>query len=178
MSNIARRYTAGIIDCLLIASLLIRFVPLVWSIPLPFTTRVLNIHPVAIAFVLCRDFAAGVSPGKLITGLVTVDRVSQKRVTRWQAFKRNAEWLIPYVAFVDVILVFHGPRCGDESARTMVIRRRDLGKDWRPQPRRRPGRCCPECQYDLTGNVSGVCPECGREIPPWIRERLSAASKG
>ncbi|HPF40616.1 MAG TPA: hypothetical protein P5081_16085 [Phycisphaerae bacterium] len=24
-----------------------------------------------------------------------------------------------------------------------------------------PGRC-PECRYDLTGNRSGVCPECGR----------------
>ncbi len=24
---------------------------------------------------------------------------------------------------------------------------------------------CAMCQYDLTGNVSGVCPECGREIP-------------
>ena len=27
--------------------------------------------------------------------------------------------------------------------------------------RRRPGHC-PRCGYDLTGNVSGVCPECGR----------------
>jgi hypothetical protein len=26
--------------------------------------------------------------------------------------------------------------------------------------RRRPGHC-PACGYDLTGNVSGVCPECG-----------------
>ena len=26
--------------------------------------------------------------------------------------------------------------------------------------RRRPGQCA-ECGYDLTGNVSGVCPECG-----------------
>ena len=25
---------------------------------------------------------------------------------------------------------------------------------------------CPHCGYDLTGNVSGVCPECG---DPWIR---------
>ena len=26
-----------------------------------------------------------------------------------------------------------------------------------------PGHC-PKCDYDLTGNVSGVCPECGTEI--------------
>lgn len=30
----------------------------------------------------------------------------------------------------------------------------------RPYP---PG-CCPRCCYDLTGNVSGVCPECGKPI--------------
>lgn len=23
---------------------------------------------------------------------------------------------------------------------------------------------CPECNHNLTGNVSGACPECGREI--------------
>ncbi len=31
-------------------------------------------------------------------------------------------------------------------------------RDWRKHP---PGHC-PRCGYDLTGNVSGVCPECGR----------------
>jgi hypothetical protein len=25
---------------------------------------------------------------------------------------------------------------------------------------------CPECDYNLTGNVSGVCPECGTPITP------------
>jgi hypothetical protein len=29
--------------------------------------------------------------------------------------------------------------------------------------RRRTG-CCSHCQYDLTGNVSGTCPECGRPV--------------
>lgn len=27
------------------------------------------------------------------------------------------------------------------------------------------GFCC-RCQYNLTGNVSGVCPECGTPVPP------------
>ena len=31
--------------------------------------------------------------------------------------------------------------------------------------RRRPGPGhCPQCGYDLTGNVSGVCPECGKAV--------------
>lgn len=29
---------------------------------------------------------------------------------------------------------------------------------------RLPPSACTRCRYDLTGNVSGVCPECGREI--------------
>lgn len=29
--------------------------------------------------------------------------------------------------------------------------------------RAEPGRC-PRCEYDLTGNVSGVCPECGTKV--------------
>lgn len=28
----------------------------------------------------------------------------------------------------------------------------------------RPGHFCIECGYDLTGNTSGRCPECGREV--------------
>ena len=33
---------------------------------------------------------------------------------------------------------------------------------WRNRRRARPGACA-GCGYDLTGNVSGVCPECGLE---------------
>ena len=29
-----------------------------------------------------------------------------------------------------------------------------------------PPHCCRSCGYDLTGNVSGVCPECGTKIVP------------
>jgi hypothetical protein len=31
---------------------------------------------------------------------------------------------------------------------------------------------CPVCEYNLTGNSSGVCPECGSRIPEDIRELL------
>ena len=27
---------------------------------------------------------------------------------------------------------------------------------------------CPRCGYDLTGNISGICPECGTPIDPAI----------
>ena len=32
-----------------------------------------------------------------------------------------------------------------------------------------PRGCCSDCGYDLTGNQSGRCPECGKRIrPPWM----------
>ena len=34
---------------------------------------------------------------------------------------------------------------------------------WR-RDRRKPEGCCQNCGYDLTGNESGVCPECGIQI--------------
>jgi hypothetical protein len=39
----------------------------------------------------------------------------------------------------------------------------------RPMP---PGHCT-RCGYDLTGNVSGICPECGVPIPEATKEALT-----
>jgi hypothetical protein len=36
---------------------------------------------------------------------------------------------------------------------------------WSRDRRPAPGHC-PNCGYDLTGNVSGVCPECGQKVAP------------
>jgi hypothetical protein len=36
---------------------------------------------------------------------------------------------------------------------------------WRRARRRRHKNGCPTCSYNLTGNTSGVCPECGKSIP-------------
>lgn len=35
---------------------------------------------------------------------------------------------------------------------------------WWLRPRRSDNRYCSQCKYDLTGNISGVCPECGESI--------------
>jgi hypothetical protein len=34
---------------------------------------------------------------------------------------------------------------------------------WNRQ-RRKPAGSCQHCGYDLTGNVSGICPECGKAV--------------
>lgn len=41
-----------------------------------------------------------------------------------------------------------------------------------PQPGRERARRCWHCDYDLKGNESGVCPECGRELAPLQRALL------
>jgi hypothetical protein len=38
---------------------------------------------------------------------------------------------------------------------------------------RRPDRCA-NCDYDLTGNISGACPECGQPTPAEARRRRNA----
>ena len=35
---------------------------------------------------------------------------------------------------------------------------------WRFNARRRESGCCTTCGYNLTGNVSGICPECGKSV--------------
>ena len=35
-----------------------------------------------------------------------------------------------------------------------------------PDPKARPLNQCPTCFYDLTGNTSGRCPECGNQMGP------------
>jgi len=46
---------------------------------------------------------------------------------------------------------------------------------WRLDRRRFPAGHCQECGYDLTGNVSGRCPECGTVINPKQAQRASTA---
>jgi hypothetical protein len=40
----------------------------------------------------------------------------------------------------------------------------------RKSRRERDGRCR-KCDYDLTGNISGVCPECGTPVPPGVTDK-------
>jgi len=43
---------------------------------------------------------------------------------------------------------------------------------WLKSFRQGPPGCCSKCRYDLTGNVSGICPECGEPILSDLDNRL------
>jgi len=45
---------------------------------------------------------------------------------------------------------------------------------WLDRRRTRPGHC-QQCGYNLTGNTSGICPECGTPIPKEMQEQLITA---
>jgi uncharacterized RDD family membrane protein YckC len=116
-------------------------------------------------FALLRDGFRGRSPGKLLLGLQVCDFESREPIGLGQSFKRNLILVIPYFNIIGVvggaITLMRGQRWGDKWARTQVI--------WLKHKTKLPfcpdGRYCRCCGYDLTGNTSGRCPECGREVP-------------
>jgi hypothetical protein len=68
--------------------------------------------------------------------------------------------LIPYLPLVLAFTLMKGWRWGDPWARTRVVWKKH---EFKPpfDPR---GLRCIYCGYDLTGNVSGRCPECGNLV--------------
>lgn len=133
-----------------------------------------------------KDGFRGMSPGKAAFGIRVVDRYSLTPIGAGQSFVRNLPLLvlgglylyvprltlnpIPppiglIVAFVGLLAIggslVRGPRLGDGLAHTKVV--------WDKYRSRPPfdlrGLFCLNCGYDLTGNVSGVCPECGIALP-------------
>ncbi len=115
---------------------------------------------------LAKDGFSGRSIGKRITGVQVVDRVTLRPIGFGRSFKRNLP-LLPFLAIFPILLLIpglllaKGHRWGDKWANTTVI--------WRRYRFRLPfdqrGLLCMNCGYNLTGNTSGRCPECGTPIP-------------
>ncbi len=111
-----------------------------------------------------KDGFSGHSLGKKLFGVQVVDRTTMDPIGFTRSFKRNWLLAIPYVSIIFVLMaVFQmvkGPRVGDGMARTKVI-----WKKYRSTKVFSPDEpYCENCSYDLRGNVSGVCPECGQPI--------------
>lgn len=120
---------------------------------------------------IMRDGFNGQGPGKRLTGVQVIDETTGQPISFLQSFKRNWWFLLGVLPFVGnlvslaivitiIIQMTKGYRLGDRFARTRVIWKKYAdspvfgGKGIR----------CRKCGYDLTGNQSGLCPECGTPI--------------
>ncbi|GMU34098.1 MAG: RDD family protein [Planctomycetia bacterium] len=108
-----------------------------------------------------KDGFKGCSPGRWLCGVRVVDRDTRDPIHMTQSLKRNLILMIPVVPLIIAFQLIRGVRYGDEWAKTRVV--------WKKYIHRVPfdprGILCTNCGYDLTGNVSGRCPECGKDIP-------------
>ena len=130
-----------------------------------------------------KDGFSGQSPGKMLMGVQVLQRRSLEpagflaslmrhipllvmwTVPAFMVFFPGIPWLVTNLIILILLLYMatqlcRGPRWGDKLAGTMVI--------WKKYRHRVPfdtrGALCVVCAYDLRGNVSGVCPECGTPI--------------
>lgn len=110
----------------------------------------------------CKDGFSGYSPGKRLMGVRVVDRVNREPISFSRSFKRNLILCVPYVGVLWAMgTMMKGRRVGDNWANTDVVWVKYVHKP--PfDPR---DHFCRQCGYDLTGNVSGRCPECGLPVP-------------
>ena len=107
---------------------------------------------------LIKDGFAGRSPGKVICGLHVIDITTRQRISFGASFKRNLATYIPLSTLIMAVQLLKGPRWGDHWANTMVVWTRYV----HCLPFDQRGVLCSKCGYDLTGNLSGRCPECGK----------------
>lgn len=109
-----------------------------------------------------KDGFGGKSPGRWLTRITVVDSLTREPIGFVQSFKRNLPLLVPFSVLIIAFTLGKGPRWGDKWAKTRVVW--DKYKHEFPFEDR--GSICTTCGYDLTGNVSGICPECGEPVPP------------
>ena len=124
-----------------------------------FTVTVLGWTVIPLMFFM-KDGFAGHSPGKLICGVQVVDRQTRRPTGFGRSFMRNLPLLIPFMPLIIAFLLQKGYRIGDRWAKTKVIWKR-----YANHPVFAGGLACENCQYDLAGNQTGVCPECGTNVP-------------
>ncbi|MBI5765077.1 MAG: RDD family protein [Planctomycetes bacterium] len=108
-----------------------------------------------------KDGFRGYSPGKWVCGVQVVDQITREPIGFLQSLKRNLILVIPITPLIIAFTLAKGRRWGDKWAHTEVVWKRYRFK----APFDRRGILCMKCGYDLTGNVSGRCPECGTDIP-------------
>jgi len=108
-----------------------------------------------------KDGFSGMSPGKRWMGLQVVDAATREPIGFQQSLRRNVGMIIPIVPVLIASQLRSGCRCGDRWAGTRVI-----WLKYRARPPFEPSGMlwCEACGYNVTGTVSGICPECAFAI--------------
>lgn len=109
------------------------------------------------------------SPGKYLLGLTVLDDTTYQPIGFLKSFKRNLILMVPLIPLVIAFTMGKGPRLGDRWAKTRVVRIKQMGN-----PVFTGLLICRHCQYDLRGNTSGQCPECGTLLAPQQLETLAS----
>lgn len=108
-----------------------------------------------------KDAIVGYSFGKRIMGIRVLEWQSRRPIGFKLSIIRNLTLIFPFIPILAAFELPRGRRGGDLWADTFVV--------WEKYQHRKPfdprGVLCTNCGYDLTGNVSGRCPECGKDIP-------------
>jgi uncharacterized RDD family membrane protein YckC len=124
--------------------------------------------PLFLAF-LFKDGFSGYSPGKWLCGVRVIDWKTRQPLGFMASFKRNLPVFIPVVPLVIAYQLQKGKRWGDGWSNSMVI--------WKKYAASHvffgTTGTCEACQYDLRGNVSGICPECGTPVSERNRQMLA-----
>lgn len=107
----------------------------------------------------CKDGFKGRSIGKLATGVHVVNKDTHETIGFMPSLMRNLPLLIPVVPIIIALTLAKGYRWGDGWAKSKVI-----WTKYAEHPVFTGLLACEHCQYNLTGNTSGACPECGTPI--------------
>ena len=167
-----RREIAYIVDCVLYRILLYATMTAVSAVAgmcPPNLEALIDILVILLVWIglpflfLLKDGMQGQSPGKRLCGIQVVDAVSREPIGWRQSLKRNLIFMLPLIGSLGALItLMKGNRWGEGWARTEVV--------WLKYKTRPPfapaSRYCRNCGYDLTGNVTGRCPECGHDILP------------
>lgn len=138
--------------------------------------------PIACLFAM-KDGFGGQSPGKRAADVQVIDEPTGQPIGFKQSFKRNAILLVGQIPFVGGIValvvlialamaVGKGYRWGDRYAKTKVIWKKYAGSFVFGGA----SLVCEQCGYDLQGNTSGICPECGTAVSEANLARLGGAA--
>ncbi len=175
-----RRLVAFVIDwtiwhlMLVVTAVVLVLLAAMWQPP----RAMVEILMMAGAFIIApvmlfmKDGFRGYSPGKAVCGLRVINTATGRPAGFVASLQRNLVLYVPLMPLVLAFLLTNGPRIGDGWARTRVIRRKHA---LHPVFTGLPAADCTRCRYDLTGNTTGICSECGTPVVrPVVRPAIAA----